>query len=141
MAGRTLYFTKKDGKVEWRTPLDSVLSVLSNGAYKVSIEKNRPPRSISQNALMWMWFSCIEDETGTPKEDIYTFYLSLYSTHLVTIADRTERAVKTSSQMTTEEMGRFLDRVQTHALMELGITLPNPDDRHFGAFLDVYGKK
>ncbi len=66
--------TKHDGEVKMSKDFDYLCSKLRNGRYKLSIVRCSEKRTISQNDLMWMWFGCIEDETGTPKNDIYLYY-------------------------------------------------------------------
>lgn len=58
--------TKHDGEVKMSKDFDYLCSKLRNGRYKLSIVRCSEKRTISQNDLMWMWFGCIEDETGTP---------------------------------------------------------------------------
>ena len=51
--------TKKDGVVTMDKSFDYLCSTLKNGIYTVSIKRKVEPRTLSQNALMWLWFSCI----------------------------------------------------------------------------------
>ena len=53
-------------------------SQLRNGRYRLIIERYTEPRTLSQNALMWLWFTCIEQETGTDKQDVHDYYCNLY---------------------------------------------------------------
>ena len=65
---------KRDGVVTIDKSFDFMCSQLSNGRYKVIIERYTEPRTLSQNALMWLWFTCIESETGTDKQDVHAYY-------------------------------------------------------------------
>lgn len=136
---RKIELSKSGGEVVWKGDLNAVLQTLRNGDYVVSIERRTERRTLSQNALMWMWLACIEDETGTPKKDIYDYYCTLYLTEPKDIMGRCEFVTTSSSRLTTVQMARFLDRIQMHAAMELGITLPSPDDRYFADFEKKYG--
>ena len=49
-------------------------SQLRNGRYRLIIERYTEPRTLSQNALMWLWFTCIEQETGTEKNVVHKHY-------------------------------------------------------------------
>lgn len=62
---QTAILVKEKGVVRIDKPFDFMCSQLRNGRYKVTIERYTEPRTISQNALMWLWFTCIEQETGT----------------------------------------------------------------------------
>ena len=49
-------------------------SLLRNGVYTVKITRRVEPRTIPQNSLMWMWYKCMEEHTGTPKDDFHDYY-------------------------------------------------------------------
>ena len=59
--------TKIDGEVNISKSFEFMCSHLRNGKYRVKIERYTEPRTLNQNALMWLWFTCIEQETGTDK--------------------------------------------------------------------------
>lgn len=63
---------KVNGEVHISKSFDFMCSQLRNGRYRVKIERFTEPRTLSQNALMWLWFTCIEQETGTDKQGMYT---------------------------------------------------------------------
>ena len=66
--------TKRDGVVSMDKSFDFLCSTLRNGVYTVKIIRKTEPRTISQNSLMWMWYKCMEEATGTPKEDFHDYY-------------------------------------------------------------------
>ena len=126
---------KKDGeRLTFDQELHYVFSLLSNGAYTITIKKASTKRSVPQNDLMWMWLTCIERETGTPKDDVYMYYCKKFLIKTITIGERQERIYNTSSKLTSEEMTEFLNKIQADALTELGIRLPLPEDRFFEQF-------
>lgn len=126
---------KKDGeRLTFDQELPYVFSLLSNGQYTITIKKASTKRSIPQNDLMWMWLSCIERETGTPKEDVYMYYCKKFLMKTITIGNHQERIYNTSSKLNTEEMTDFLNKIQADAAAELGIRLPLPEDRFFEQF-------
>ena len=126
---------KKDGeRLTFDVELPYVFSLLSNGTYHITIKKASTKRSIPQNDLMWMWLTCIERETGTPKDDVYMYYCKRYLMKTIQIGDKQERIYNTSSKLTSEEMTEFLNKIQADAATELGIRLPQPEDRFFEAF-------
>ena len=111
-----------------------IFSTLSNGAYTITIKKAQEKRSLPQNDLMWLWFTCIEQETGTPKEDVYMYYCKKFLCKVIEIGGRREKIYNTSSKLTMEEMTAFLNKIQADAATELGITLPKREDRFFEQF-------
>ena len=126
---------KKDGeRLTFDQELPYVFSLLSNGAYTITIKKASTKRSVPQNDLMWMWLTCIERETGTPKDDVYMYYCKKFLIKTITMGEKQERIYNTSSKLNTEEMTEFLNKIQADALTELGIRLPLPEDRFFEQF-------
>ena len=135
---KTVILTKKDGRVTLDQELPYIFSTLSNGKYQITIKKVSEKRSIAQNDLLWMWMACIENETGTPKDEVYMYYCKKFLMRTMTIGQRSERIYLTSSKLNTEQMTTFLNQIQTDAATELGITLPTPQDRFFEAFYADY---
>jgi hypothetical protein len=120
------------------TELPYIFSTLANGTYHITIKKASQKRSIPQNDLMWMWLACIERETGTPKDDVYMYYCKKFLMKTISIGSRQERIYNTSSKLSSEEMTEFLNKIQADAAAELGITLPQPEDRFFEQFYAEY---
>ena len=126
---------KKDGeRLMFDQELPYIFSLLANGSYTITIKKASQKRSIPQNELMWMWLTCIERETGTPKDDVYMYYCKKFLIKTIQIGERQERIYNTSSKLTSEEMTEFLNKIQADAATELGIRLPLPEDRFFEQF-------
>ncbi|MDE5975395.1 MAG: hypothetical protein K2G69_02470, partial [Muribaculaceae bacterium] len=65
---------KRNGKVSMDRSFDYLCSLLTNGEYTLSIKRKTRRRTIPQNALMWMWFTCMADSTGQCKEDFHDYY-------------------------------------------------------------------
>ena len=138
---RQIILSKRDGQVRWEGDLDYLLSTLRNGQYVVTVKRLAEKRTIAQNDLMWMWLTCIQNETGTPKDDVYMYYCKRFLQKTVTIGNRMERVYRTSSQLSTLEMTTFLNQIQVDAAEELGITLPLPEDRFFECFYQQYADR
>lgn len=137
----TTQLIKKDGKVSMEQSLDYLCSKLTNGIYELTIKRKTEPRTVAQNSLMWMWMECISQETGQPKQDVYDYYCTMFLARPVTINGRTVMVKGSSSSLTTAQMTRFLNLIQADAASELGITLPLPDDRFYGEFIQEYRNK
>ena len=129
---------KRDGKVSLDTDLDFLFSTLRNGRYIISVKRASERRTIAQNDLMWSWFSCIEEETGTAKNDVYMYYCKKFLCKVVSVGERMEKICQTSSMLNTAQMADFLKKIQADAATELGITLPIPEDRYFEDFYNKY---
>lgn len=136
---KTAVINKQDGK--WRfasITLDTIMSLLPNGDYILTVKKRSEKRSLNQNSLMWLWFACIEDSTGTDKQTIHDIYCTKFLCRLVPHNGDYIKAVKGTSKLTKDEMQKFMNEVQADAATELGITLPTPDDLIFEEFYNTY---
>lgn len=127
---------KKDGQVRIDTDLSYLFSTLRNGVYTLTIKRASEKRTVAQNDLMWMWFACIEGETGTAKEDVYNHYCKKFLSKPDPMGEGFIN--DTSSRLNTKQMTDFMMKIQADAASELGITLPVPDDRYFEAFYQQY---
>lgn len=135
---KQVVMTKKGERLTFDTELAYLFSTLSNGTYTITIKKVQEKRSIAQNDLMWMWLKCIENETGTPKDEVYMYYCKKFLMRTMAIGQKQERIYMTSSKLTSEQMTEFLNKIQADAASELGITLPRPQDKYFEAFYADY---
>ncbi len=144
MRTRVLKFTKKDGSVDMErlvSTLHNSVALLPNGDYSCTIERVQRKRSLDQNALMWLWFTCIADEIGETKEDIYDYYVGKFLRSVGEVRGEQFYKVLRTSKLTTEQFKEFLDQVQAHAASFFGITLPDPDDLVFEAFAAEYSRR
>ena len=135
---KVVVMRKQDGRLTFDVELPYLFSLLQNGTYTITVKRQSEKRSIAQNDLMWMWMQCIENETGTPKDEVYMYYCKKFLMRTVSIGDRMERIYMTSSKLNSEQMTAFLNQIQADAASELGITLPTPQDRYFEQFYQDY---
>jgi hypothetical protein len=127
---------KRDGRVSLDTDLGYLFSTLRNGVYTLTIKRASEKRTVAQNDLMWMWFACIENETGTAKDDVYNHYCKKFLSKPDPMGEGFIN--DTSSKLNTKQMTDFMTKIQADAASELGIMLPIPDDRYFEAFYQQY---
>lgn len=127
---------KEDGQVRVDTNLDYLFSTLRNGVYTLTIKRASEKRTVAQNDLMWMWFACIENETGTAKEDVYNHYCKKFLSKPDPMGEGFIN--DTSSRLNTKQMTDFMKKIQADAASEYGITLPVPEDRYFEDFYLQY---
>ena len=130
--------TKKDGEVSMNKSFDYLCSLLRNGVYIVEIRRKSEPRTVSQNSLMWMWFTYLEDATGTPKKDWHDYYCSKYLVRVVEVKGRAFNIVGGTKYLNTIQFTKFMNQVQADVATEFGITLPLPADRHYSDFINEY---
>lgn len=127
---------KEDGKVHIDTDLDYLFSLLCNGVYTLTIKKTKGKRTIAQNDLLWLWLTCVENETGTAKEDVYKHYCKKFLSKPDPMGDG--YIYETSSRLNTKQMADFMRQIQVDASSEFGITLPVPEDKYFEIFYQQY---
>lgn len=116
----------------------SVFALLRNGVYTLSITRAREPRSLDQNDLMWLWFTCIEQETGTTRQDVHDYYCVRFLRRSIVWNGMDRTVVEGTSKLSKERMTWFLNQVQADALTEFGIKLPLPEDKYFEEFYQTY---
>ena len=134
----TITLTKNGEQVFYDKEPAAVISTLANGKYTVTITKSKEPRSLDQNALMWLWFTCIEAETGTPRQDVHDYYCVMFLRRSINWNGMDRTVVEGTSKLTKERMTWFLDQVQADARTEFGINLPLPEDLYFEEFYQTY---
>ena len=127
---------KKDGQVHIDTDLDYLFSLLRNGFYTLTIKKTKDKRTIAQNDLLWLWLTCVENETGTAKEDVYKHYCKKFLSKPDPMGDGFIN--ETSSKLNTKQMAEFMTKVHADISSEFGITLPVPEDKYFEIFYQQY---
>jgi hypothetical protein len=130
--------SKENGVVSMDKSFELMCSLLRNGKYTVKITRKTEPRSISQNALMWMWFTCMEESTGQPKEDFHDYYKCKFLTRQIAVRGRWVQVVGNTSSLNTLQFTQFLEKVKADAAVEWGITLPLPEDRTYRDFVSEY---
>lgn len=135
---QTIILRKDNGRLTFDREPNYVFSLLQNGTYQIEVKKVTKNRTVSQNALMWMWFACIERETCTPAQDVHDYYCRMFLRRYVSFKDKNIEVVGETKKLNTTQMKEFLDKVQADAQTELGITLPRPEDRFFAEFYSQF---
>lgn len=129
------YIHMKDSVIK---KIEAYFDTLKNGEYTLVAKRDTDKRSISQNALMWMWFNCIAHETGQNKTDIYDYYRMLFLTREVVINGKEVSVSSGTSSLDTRQFTEFLNNIQSDAASEFGIRLPTPEDIYWDEFQNEY---
>ena len=141
---KTIKITKKDGEVQHKeyvlNSIENAFKMLSNGDYEMPINKEVKKRSVDQNRLMWLWFTCIEMETGTDKEVVHDYYCTQFLSRTEVINGIEKTVVGGTSKLNSAKFAEFLKKIQADTAAEMGIQLPDPDDLHFEQFKEYYEK-
>lgn len=135
---RTITLRKIDGRATTDIDLGYLFSTLRNGTYTITIKRASEKRSINQNDLMWMWFACIERETGQPKQDVHDYYCKKFLRRVIEWRGEQVVVVGRTKDMLKEQMSEFMTKIQADAAAEFGIQLPTPEDRYFESFYQQF---
>ena len=131
MKGKLITETDRKGLIEYINKL-----ILTKPFYW-EIKRKVVRRSISQNRLERLWLACIEDETGTPADNLHDIFKEMFLEPEIVEWNGVEKKVYTSRNLGTILFGVFLDRIQAEA-GDMGIVLPNPSDLIWDSFYDHY---
>lgn len=130
--------SKVNGVVKMDKDFNLMCSLLRNGEYTVKIVRKTQPRTVPQNSLMWMWYKCMEETTGQPKEDFHDYYKAKFLQRQVAIGNRWVTVVGSTTDLNTMQMTNYLEKVKADAATEFGIMLPLPEDRNYQTFISEY---
>lgn len=135
---RTLTLTKEIDKAQCRAAINE-LQFDGGRSFTMVIKENKSRRTIDQNRLMWLWLSCIENETGQDRESLHEYFKTAYLQGEFRFVFRKQVEIPPSTKkLNTAEFTRYLDRIQQFANVELGIALPNPNDLRWQEFYETY---
>jgi hypothetical protein len=132
---RIVVYSKDNGTTNSPEVLETIqlwLGTARRGHYTIEMKKTGDKRSISQNKLMWLWFSAIADAwseaTGRAftRDEVHDAYCQMF----LPIDTPKGRVGGSTSGLSTEEMSEFLEKVHADAADD-GITLLNPEDKMF----------
>jgi hypothetical protein len=132
---RIVVYNKDKGITNSPEVLETIqlwLDTVRNGQYTIEMKKVVEKRSISQNKLMWLWFSAIADawsdatDRAFTRNDVHDAYCLMF----LPIDTPKGRVGGSTSGLSTEEMSEFLEKVHADAADD-GITLLNPEDKMF----------
>jgi hypothetical protein len=125
----------------WVDVIDTWLKSIGSGTYVLKLEKKQSQRTLSQNALMWVWFDAIAKEFTEATDKYYNrdcvkeFFCRKY---LPLELPNGEVVGGSTSGLTTEQMSEFMEKVQAYAATEWGISLLNPEDKMFDQWRNQY---
>lgn len=99
---------------------------------RAKIEKVSDKRSIDQNSLYWLWLTSISRETGNEKNYLHDFYrMEFLPKRIIKIGELKYEMPISTTELDVSQFTQYLNKIQTHANCELGIDLPNPEDKRF----------
>lgn len=110
--------------------------------YEVSYKRKIRKRSVPQNRLYWLWLSCIADETGHDSEDLHRVFAGKYLTcDVIEVMGEKVRKIPSTTTLSTQTFTEYIEKIRIYAATELGLTLPDPEDRFFEQFEEYYSRQ
>jgi len=95
----------------------------------ISIKPNNMTRTQKQNAMYWSIIEQIKTETGNTKDAIHVHCQSEFlETRVEEVAKQQRVVLKSTTSLSTKEMGIYLDEIIAWVENDLGLRLNLPDD-------------
>jgi hypothetical protein len=129
---KSIRFKKLDNRIldaeKIHNKIDSSLNELKDGVFICTLKLFKENRNNSQNALMWLWFKCLEEETGQERAAFYQHYCEKYLPEKCTYLKNGEFVSGNTSKLKTNEFAYFMKQIESDAASEFGYQLPINQD-------------
>lgn len=99
-------------------------------AIAVTLSRKKVTRTNRQNRTYWgLVIAAISEHTGHTAEEIHEILKSMFLPRkYITLAGLEREIGKTTTELSTAEFAKYLDRVYAFAAQELGLVIPLPGD-------------
>lgn len=94
----------------------------------ITIEEEKTPRSLSQNAYYWVILRIISQDTGMNEDEIHSAMKMKFLRRNYVREDKKLETVRSTTSLSTQEFSEYIDRVKEFALDFFQIIIPNPED-------------
>lgn len=145
-----IHIKKENGHVTDGRTLDQCCGFLPNGDYVATIEpraqwEKKRPRTLSQNALLWIWFQDIANffnvtygDSQWNKQNVHDLFCEMFKTiEILPNGQIISKWVETS-KLNKKQMTDFMNKVQEYMATEHGANVPLPDDDKYKDFQSIY---
>lgn len=136
---KTIQYQKKHGNIPHKEKLLENIATMvdesNDGDHLIAFRK--PKRTIDQNALMWMWFRCLSEDTKSEPSEFYKEYSEKFLKERCKYVGKKFKSGGTST-LTTKEFTEFLNKIQADAASEFRHTLPIPEDLNWEEFYNQF---
>lgn len=123
------------------------LELLAKRGSIVELTEKKPKRSLSQNAYLHVALTFLASQVGETLEWVKREYYKKHCNRdlfLRTKEDSLLGAVhylRSSAELTTEEMSLSIDRLRTWAVQEAGIYIPSPEEEAQVAAMQIEAER
>jgi len=145
-----IHIKKEGGHVTDQRTLDQCCAFLPNGDYVATIEtkeqwEKKQPRTLSQNALFYVWCNHIANFFNTEygddhwnKNNVHDLFCEMYKQPIVLPDGRVVDKWVETSKLNKKQMRDFMEKIQAYMATEHGATVPLPDDEKYSEFRSHY---
>lgn len=131
---QTFIFQAKEGKMTWGSVYNHqrFLSCLKENEGKdFKIELLKSTRSLSQNALYWLYLEIIERETGNSANDLHEYFRrTLLSPKWLKVLGKEIKVPQSTTELKKTEFGDYMDKICAET------NVPIPDTEGFKNWQD-----
>ena len=105
----------------------------------IELRKIKGKRSLDQNALYWLYLTCLEVETGHDRNDShFHFACEFLGYKKITIFGKEQIKPESTTKQDTKQFTIYLKKIVNFALLDLNIVMPNPEDKRLQDFYNEY---
>jgi len=116
-------FAIQNKEEDLRRAVDYLVYLFANGKRYI-LEEDYNKRTIKQNSYMWLLLTYIGVEIGYTKDEMHDEYQKMFLSY----KKNRKRFVRKTSSLNTKEMTVFISQFRYHALNELGVPTPEPNE-------------
>lgn len=110
--------------------------------YEVSYKRKIRKRSVPQNRLYWLWLACIAEHIGSDKDYVHRAFVEKYLVYdEIEILGVKIPKIPSTTTLSTQTFTEYIEKIRIYAATELGLTLPDPEDRFFEQFEEYYSRQ
>lgn len=105
------------------------LATLEGDDVSVTVRKWRTKRTSNQNRYLFGGvYPIISRSTGHTKDELHLFYKTMFLKKRVAIMGKEYTVVRSTTDLNTKEFTEYIRSVKNHALRELDIFVPEPEE-------------
>jgi hypothetical protein len=107
--------------------------------------EKKQPRTLSQNALLWIWFADIANffnktygDDRWNKDNVHDLFCEMFRSPVVLPNGQLVDKWVETSKLTKRQMTDFMNKVQGYMATEHGVAVPLPEDDMYKDFHEIY---
>ncbi len=98
---------------------------------ELRIERHERKRSMSQNALYWLYLGIIERETGNLADDLHQYFKRvLLPPKFITVLGQEIKVPKSTTELTKVEFSEYMEKIAAK------VDVPIPDTKQYHKYFD-----